>query len=107
MKFSFFASAIFALSMAGTAAAEIVPSHAAPATTGIQECVPDAVTVCEELVINGAARASGDTNKQAQSAKVDEAALPVPEPQTFVMLMLGLVVLGFASRRNLSERFDR
>jgi hypothetical protein len=26
-------------------------------------------------------------------------ATPVPEPQTFVMLMLGLVVLGVASRR--------
>lgn len=31
----------------------------------------------------------------------------VPEPQTFVMLMLGLVVLGFASRRgNASEKFS-
>jgi hypothetical protein len=29
-------------------------------------------------------------------------ATPVPEPQTFVMLMLGLVVLGVASRRRQS-----
>lgn len=111
MKFSFFATAIFALSMAGTAAAatsaEAAPSNAALATTDIQECVPNAVTVCEELVIDGVAHSTEEARKQAQNAKVDAAALPVPEPQTFVMLMLGLVVLGFASRRNVSERFDQ
>jgi hypothetical protein len=32
-------------------------------------------------------------------------ASPVPEPQTFIMLMLGLVVLGVTSRRRLSEKF--
>jgi hypothetical protein len=38
--------------------------------------------------------------------QTNEPATPVPEPQTFVMLMLGLVVLGFASRRSdPSEKF--
>lgn len=32
---------------------------------------------------------------------------PVPEPQTFVMMMLGLVLLGFASaRRDQPEKFS-
>jgi hypothetical protein len=35
----------------------------------------------------------------------NEPATPVPEPQTFIMMMLGLVVLGFASRRGGSEKF--
>ncbi|MCU6496580.1 PEP-CTERM sorting domain-containing protein [Rugamonas sp. A1-17] len=42
------------------------------------------------------ALASNDPNNQQAIDPVTE----VPEPQTFVMLMLGLVVLGFASRGN-------
>lgn len=35
-----------------------------------------------------------------------ESATPVPEPQTFIMLMLGLVALGIATRRgNSSDKF--
>jgi hypothetical protein len=45
--------------------------------------------------------------RRSETAPQTEPATPVPEPQTFVMLMLGLVVLGFASRRRQgSEKFS-
>lgn len=35
----------------------------------------------------------------AKHSRHDEAAQPVPEPQTFAMILIGLVLLGFTSRR--------
>ena len=49
-------------------------------------------------------------SEQAQPVKAkrkEELATPVPEPKTFLMMMLGLVVLGFASaRRGYYEKFS-
>lgn len=35
----------------------------------------------------------------------DAAAAPVPEPQTFLMMLIGLVLVGMSSRREASEKF--
>lgn len=65
---------------------------------GINDTAPAQKTATDR---DPEALASNDPNTKA----IDPVA-EVPEPQTFVMLMLGLVVLGFASRRNeASETF--
>lgn len=113
-KLPFITILLLALGMAGAAqaqanspekskvAAAIVLAHCdahSPAPCGIDSTAPAEKTASdrdpEALATNG------PNNQQA----IDPVA-EVPEPQTFVMLMLGLVVLGFASRRNeASETF--
>jgi hypothetical protein len=101
---SLFVTAVVAFGLAGSAAAEEVSSAAAPIASAVAEtehCEPSATTSCD----------STDTavtaNTARSAAQVDEAPLPVPELETSLMLMLGLVVLGVASRRRISDRFDR
>ncbi|MET0319252.1 MAG: hypothetical protein ABW069_00860 [Duganella sp.] len=101
---SLFVTAVLALGLAGSAAAEVVSAASAPiaaAEVEAEHCEPGATTSCDSTdtaVTSTAARSA---------AQVDEAPLPVPELETSLMLMLGLVVLGVASRRRISERFDR
>ncbi len=61
---------------------------------------------------NGAFRQADDSGEEvqpsgaAQNAQDDAAAAPVPEPATFVMMLIGLVLLGFtSSRREAYEKF--
>lgn len=43
----------------------------------------------------------------AQRARAEDAAAPVPEPHTFVMILIGLILLGFnSSRREASDKFS-
>jgi len=66
---------------------------------GLNESAPAEKTATDR---DPEALASNNPNNKQAIDPVAE----VPEPRTFVMLMLGLVVLGFASRRNeASETF--
>lgn len=100
---------LLALSLTGGTQAEPAARHIAPATIELAQCDVNSPAPCG---INGKdkvaevdlhALPSADP-KQQQAA---DPATPVPEPKTFVMLMLGLVVLGFASRRRTSEKFRK
>jgi len=98
---------LLALGLAGAAPSQAVSpatSHIAPATIEVVHCEAKAPASCLDSktaeVDLHAVRAVDP--KQQHAA---DPASPVPEPQTFVMLMLGLVVLGFTSRRRLSEKF--
>ena len=99
---------LLALGLAGAAPSQAVgpaAGHIAPATIEVIHCDANATPPCSldsktaEVDLH-AVRAVDP--KQQHAA---DPASPVPEPQTFVMLMLGLVVLGFTSRRRLSEKF--
>lgn len=104
MKIStLFVTAAIALTLAGGAAANSAPAaQGAPVTitTEAEHCEPTATTDCD-----GADQATAGHSAEA-AAQVAEAPLPVPELETSLMLMLGLVVLGMASRRRVSDRFD-
>ena len=88
-------TAIVAVGLCGAASAEVAPPPDAFGISGFQQCADD-----------GPCHSVAQHNKQP-AAKVDEAPLPVPELETSLMFMLGLVVLGVTSRRRSSERFDR
>lgn len=111
---SLISTALFALSLAGAAQAKPAApdnhSNVAAATIVLAHCeandpAPCGISSTPAAKVNEAeqnALAPADPKQQSQA----EPATPVPEPQTFVMLMLGLVVLGFASRRRQgSEKF--
>ena len=110
---SLISTALLALSLAGTVQAKnhapvtsngaqtIVLAHCDANNTancGISSNAPVAKT--NEVDLNSLPPA--DPKQQRQRGQ--DPATPVPEPSTFVMLMLGLVVLGFASRHQ-QEKF--
>lgn len=108
----FFTAVLLASSLATAVQAEVnepTPQPAAAAMVETIACVPTAAAPC---AITGSAdtaheaEADGLPPANVHQQAIDDAATPVPEPQTFIMLMLGLVILGFASRRrHKSERF--
>ena len=113
---SLISTVLLTLSLAGAVqAAPAAPqtTNVAPATIVLAHCEANDPTPCG---INGAQpairnnEADPSTLPPAQDPKQqarNEPATPVPEPQTFIMLMLGLVVLGFASRRRQrTDKFD-
>ena len=102
---------LFALSLSGTAQAEAaVAAQAAIAPATIEaghetaSCPPHAGTECL-ITGDSAARQDGNVDLAAlpktgpKQPVLDEAALPVPEPATSVMMALGLALLGFTARR--------
>ena len=108
---SLISSVLLALSLAGAAQAQPAApaaSNIAPAIIELARCDAAFPAPCDIPV--AAAADAGETDLHAAPAdpkrpNADEVS-PVPEPKTFVMLMLGLVVLGFARRRKeASEKF--
>jgi outer membrane biosynthesis protein TonB len=111
---SLISTALLALSLSSAVqaapAAPATNNNVAPATIVLAQCEANDPTPCG---ISSAPAKTGDAEQNAlaptdpkQQAQ-NEPATPVPEPQTFIMLMLGLVVLGFASRRRqASEKFS-
>lgn len=101
---SLISTALLALSLAGAVQAQPAApetNHVAPATIVLAQCEANDTAKCD-INAPAAKEAEPDANvmpsenaKHAQNGP----ASPVPEPQTFIMLMLGLVVLGVASRR--------
>jgi hypothetical protein len=111
VKASFLISTVLlAVSLAQAHAAGPAKERIAPATIELASCDAIAVTPCG--IDNTVVAKTGEVDLHAlppadpKRPPASEPATPVPEPQTFVMLMLGLVVLGFASRRSApSEKF--
>ncbi|MYN28037.1 PEP-CTERM sorting domain-containing protein [Duganella levis] len=105
---SLISTALLALSLAGAVQAQPaapVTSNVAPATIVLSHCESSETLPCRTDVptdkmddADHTALPSNDPKQHQQEVP----ATPVPEPQTFVMLMLGLVVLGVASRRRQS-----
>jgi hypothetical protein len=105
---SLISTALLALSLAGAVQAQpaaSATSNIAPATIVLAHCESSDTASCD---IDASATKAGELDVHAlppadpKQRPQNVAATPVPEPQTFVMLMLGLVVLGFASRRGQS-----
>jgi len=99
-KISLLASLLFALSLTGAAYAKADAAPATPnatATIDAEKCAPDATSPCLTADDDNIDLASLPKVNPAQ--QVDAAASPVPEPQTFAMMALGLALLGFSSRR--------
>lgn len=104
---------------AGLSAAALAQAEApakdkvATATIVLAHCDADSAIPCDIDNNNAAAKSPEDSDPAAlppndpkRQQKVEPMA-QVPEPQTFILLMLGLVVLGFASRdRGASEKFS-
>ena len=106
-------SLLFALSLTGTAHAKVDATPAAPiahATIEAEKCVPNAATSCmtaDDTAAKDDDGADHATLSKADAAQRDAAASPVPEPQTFAMMALGLALLGFSSRRRQpSDKFE-
>ena len=110
---SLISTALLALSLAGAVQAQPAApetSNIAPATIIVAPCESTATTPCS----TDAPVAKNDDADHAVLPPTDPKqrqqevpAAPVPEPETFVMLMLGLVVLGVASRRRqATDKFD-
>jgi hypothetical protein len=108
-------SAILTLGMTSGAQAQTAPAVAvssAAATMVLAHCDGHSDQPCG-LGHDAAPQADKNNAPEAlpandpKRAQEVEPVAQVPEPQTFVMLMLGLVVLGFASRRgDASEKFS-
>lgn len=111
-KTPLFTSLLFALSLTGTAHAKVDAAPAAPiapATIDAEKCVPNAASSC--LSADNAAKDDDSvdpaTLPKTNPAQQADAASPVPEPQTFAMMALGLALLGFSSRsRKPSDKFE-
>nr|WP_255484679.1 PEP-CTERM sorting domain-containing protein [Duganella sp. 1224] len=106
-------TALLALSLAGAVQAQPAApanSNIAPATIELVHCDAHDTAPCSTDA--SVAAPSDDAEHTLPPAdpkqrQQDVPATPVPEPETFVMLMLGLVVLGVASRsRQSPDKFS-
>ncbi|SHN42346.1 PEP-CTERM protein-sorting domain-containing protein [Duganella sacchari] len=111
---SLISTALIALSLAGAVqaspAAPAINHNVAPATIVLAHCEANDTAPCD---ISAPVAKTNEADQNAlppadpKQQPQNDPATPVPEPQTFIMLMLGLVVLGFASRRHQSsEKFS-
>ena len=108
------ASTLFALGLAGAAQASVHAAPSAPTAHAIieaEKCASSAAAPCPMAAETAASDDERDELAPLAKANaeqpVDAAATPVPEPQTFAMMALGLALLGFASRRRQpSDKFE-
>jgi hypothetical protein len=109
-------AALIAISLAGVAQAAAPAAPAATKVTTIVAASHDAALLPAGYAANpanGAFAAPDSDSEEAQPAEhpkddpqTDAAAAPVPEPQMFLMMLIGLVLLGLASsRREAYEKF--
>jgi hypothetical protein len=104
---SLISTVLLALSLTGAAQAQSAgsaPSNVAPAIIELAQCDAHSAAPCGFDAADAAKANETDIHAlppaDPKHPRKADPVTPVPEPQTFVMLMLGLVVLGFASRRN-------
>nr|WP_315261457.1 PEP-CTERM sorting domain-containing protein [uncultured Duganella sp.] len=102
---SLISTALLALSLAGAVQAQPAApekQNSAPATIVLAQCEANDTAKCGiSAPTANEAEADADVMPSENAQHVqNEPASPVPEPETFIMLMLGLVVLGIASHRN-------
>lgn len=97
-----------ALSLAGTARAQTSASTPIIETPTCSSTLSPYVCPSQEALLAQLSpdyRQAQDDNtlapapSAAKPGRHDGAAQPVPEPQTFAMILIGLVLLGFTSRR--------
>ncbi|WP_445230115.1 PEP-CTERM sorting domain-containing protein [Duganella rhizosphaerae] len=115
-KLNFITTLLLALGMAGAAQAQTAsPDNSKVATAAIvlAQCDAHSTTPCGIDSSVAAEKTVSDRDPEALASnaqanqQVVEPVAEVPEPQTFVMLMLGLVILGFSSRRGgASDKFS-
>lgn len=105
---SLISTALLTLSLAGAVQAQPAAPAAtdvAPATIVLAHCDASDTAKCNidpPEARQGALDASAVAAAEARHQAPNDPAMPVPEPQTFIMLMLGLVALGIATRRGKS-----
>lgn len=100
------AAAYATATTAATAATPAIQSRATP-TLEAQPCLSEAAARdCQQGAVRQGGEDSSGQDKPANPAEYDAAAAPVPEPQTFLMMLIGLVLLGFTSKRRASEKFS-
>jgi hypothetical protein len=97
-------AALIAISLAGAAQA------AAPAVPAVHNTTVEIAMQQDSSAPAVADNADADIQpadpRGKNAAQADAAAQPVPEPQVFLMMLAGLVLLGFASsRREEYEKF--
>jgi len=114
MKKTFIPTLVAALSIAGAAHAEASSATLTIETPHCYSNLSPYVCSAEETAL---AQLSADYRRfqgaddaallpqPATAAHKDAAAQPVPEPQTFVMILIGLVLLGFTSQRQ--EEYEK
>jgi hypothetical protein len=115
MKIStFIPTLVAALSIAGTAQADVTNATPTIETAHCYSKLSPYVCSVEEAELAqleaGYRLLQSDSDeailpRQAKDGHKDAAAQPVPEPQTFVMILLGLVLLGFTSQRQ--EEYEK
>ncbi|MQA21305.1 PEP-CTERM sorting domain-containing protein [Rugamonas rivuli] len=114
-KSTFITTILLALSLAGAVQAQTVSpekSKVAPAAIVLAHCDEHNTAPCAIDSSAPTEKTASDRDPEAlptndpKNPQAVEPVAEVPEPQTFVMLMLGLVVLGFATRNSgASEKF--
>lgn len=105
---------VAALSIAGTAQADVRNTTPTIDTPHCYSNLSPYVCSADEVAL---ARVAADYRqfpgasdavilpRQARDGHKTDAAQPVPEPQTFIMVLLGLVLLGFTSQRQ--EEYEK
>ncbi|WP_332853022.1 PEP-CTERM sorting domain-containing protein [Duganella sp. S19_KUP01_CR8] len=114
-KLNFITTLLLALGVAGAAQAQTAsPDNSKVATAAIvlAQCDAHSTTPCGIDGAVPAEKTASDRDPEAlanndpKNQQVNDPVAEVPEPQTFVMLMLGLVFLGFATRSSdASDKF--
>lgn len=114
-KSIFITTLLLAVGMAGAAQAQTTsPEKGKVATAAIvlAHCDAHSPSPCGIDLVAPAEKPASDRDPEAlannapETQQGIESVAEVPEPQTFVMLMLGLVILGFASRSgDASDKF--
>jgi len=114
-KLNFITTLLLALGMAGAAQAQTAsPDNSKVATAAIvlAQCDAHSTTPCGINSAVHAEKTASDRDPEAlasnaqENRQANDPVAEVPEPQIFVMLMLGLVILGFSSRRgDASDKF--
>lgn len=114
-KLNLITTLLLALGMAGAAQAQAASpdnSKAAPATIVLAPCDAHSTTPCGIRSAVPAEKTASDRDPEAllsnapENQQANDPVAEVPEPQTFVMLMLGLVILGWSSRKgDASDKF--
>ncbi|MES2161786.1 MAG: PEP-CTERM sorting domain-containing protein [Pseudomonadota bacterium] len=114
-KLTFITTLLLTLGMAGAAQAQTAsPDNSKIATAAIvlAHCDAHSTTPCGIDSAVPAEKTASDRDPEAlpsnapENQQANDPVAEVPEPQTFVMLMLGLVILGWSSRKgDASDKF--
>lgn len=86
-KFAFAAACTLALAAAPASAIEVLTNHSAVMASAVATRQPDLAAAPGSILL--------------PTSQLSE----LPEPEVFAMMLLGLVLIGYRSSRNSSEKF--